>query len=151
MKSKWFILLLFGSVQFAQEIIGEGLYKDTLIDFLRMNYKTSTTLGYDLARDIMYGNIDNYNGVVYGIYTNFSVSNIPEDDPRPLVHAGGLNCEHVWPQSMYEDNGDEESLMKCDLHHLRPCKRGFRPCHIIFSSTHSLSRIHQHTSFHQEK
>jgi len=121
MLSKWIILILLGSLPFGQDFIGDGLYEEGLIDFLRENYKTSSTLSYGSARDVMYGNIDNYDGTVYGIYTNFSVSNVPVDEPRPTVHAGGLNCEHVWPQSMYEDGGDN-SLMRCDLHQLRPCK-----------------------------
>jgi len=31
-----------------------------------------------------------------------------------------MNCEHVWPQSMYEVI--TTNIMKSDMHHLRPCK-----------------------------
>ena len=106
----------------SQETIGLGLYEDDLISYLRDNYKTSSTLSYNNARDKMYGLIDNQNGTVFGVYTNFSVNNVPENDPRPIVHEGGLDCEHVWPQSMYDDNDPQTSIMKTDLHHLRPCK-----------------------------
>jgi len=118
MLSKWVILFLTVSLPFGQDVIGDGLYEDDLINFLRVNYKTTSTLNYDDARDVMYGDYDNLNGVVYGVYTNFSVNNVPENDPRPTVHDGGLDCEHVWPQSMYEGNNP----MKSDLHHLRPAK-----------------------------
>jgi len=118
MLSKWVILFLTVSLPFGQDVIGDGLYEDDLINFLRVNYKTTSTLNYDDARDVMYGDYDNLNGVVYGVRTNFSVNNVPENDPRPTVHDGGLDCEHVWPQSMYEGNNP----MKSDLHHLRPAK-----------------------------
>ena len=48
------ILLLLFNLSFSQEIIGEGLYGDDLILFLRENYKTSFTLGYADARDTLY-------------------------------------------------------------------------------------------------
>ena len=31
-----------------------------------------------------------------------------------------MNCEHIWPQSMYETITNNN--MKSDMHHLRPCK-----------------------------
>ena len=58
MLSKWIILFFLGSVTFGQDVIGEGFYEDELIDFLQENYKTSTTLGYTNARDVMYLEID---------------------------------------------------------------------------------------------
>ena len=68
MLSKWIILFLLGSLPFGQDIIGEGLYEEGLIEFLKDNYKTSTTLGYTDARDVMYLEIDREdNGSVYGI------------------------------------------------------------------------------------
>ncbi|SVD56067.1 uncharacterized protein METZ01_LOCUS408921, partial [marine metagenome] len=73
MISKWIILLLLASVSLGQDIIGDGLYGDELIDFLQENYKTSTTLGYTNARDTMYLNIDRIDGQVKGVYTNYAV------------------------------------------------------------------------------
>ena len=113
-----YIIVLTTSLMFGRDTIGEGLYEDELINYLRDNYKTSYTLNYDDARDAMYSDYDNISGVVSGVYTNFSVNNVPYNDPRPTVHNGGLNCEHVWPQSMYSGT----SPMKSDLHHLRPAK-----------------------------
>ncbi|MBC8255889.1 MAG: endonuclease [Candidatus Marinimicrobia bacterium] len=115
---RYILVVLTTSLILGRDNIGDGLYEDELINYLRSNYKTSSTLSYNSARDVMYGDYDNHNGVVYGVYTNFSVNNVPENDPRPTVHDGGLNCEHVWPQSMYEGS----SPMKSDLHHLRPSK-----------------------------
>ena len=98
--------------------IGIGLCQEELIILLQEQYKTTTVLSYDDARDVLYGIIDNDNAEVYGIYTNFSVNNVPTENPRTIVHAGGINCEHIWPQSMFAG----ESPMKSDLHHLRPAK-----------------------------
>ena len=89
-----------------------------LISYLRNNYKTSTTLGYNNARDELYANVDNQNGLVKGIYTNYSVSLPNGVDPSSYLYDNGMNCEHVWPQSLY--SGSEP--MKSDMHHLRPCK-----------------------------
>ena len=131
MLSKWIILFLIGSLPLGQDIIGEGLYEVELINFLQENYKTSSTLGYTDARDVMYLEIDREDdGSVYGIYTNYSVF-LPESgvDPSTHLYENGINCEHIWPRSMYE--GEEPT--KSDMHALRPCKdnvnsaRGYKP------------------------
>ena len=119
MLSKWIILFLLGSLPFGQDFIGEGLYEDVLIDFLQENYKTSTTLGYTDARDTMYLRIDRIDGQVKGVYTNYAVD-LPATgvDPSTHLYENGINCEHVWPRSMYEG----EEPLKSDMHALRPCK-----------------------------
>ena len=119
MLSKWIILFFLGSLPFGQDVIGDGLYEEELINFLRANYKTSTTLGYTAARDTMYLRIDRIDGQVKGIYTNYAVD-LPDTgvDPSTHLYENGMNCEHVWPQSLYE--GDEP--IKSDMHALRPCK-----------------------------
>ena len=119
MLSKWIILFLIWSLPFGQDVIGDGLYEDELIDFLQENYKTSTTLGYTNARDTLYLNIDRIDGQVKGVYTNYAVD-LPATgvDPSTHLYENGINCEHVWPQSLYE--GGEP--IRSDMHALRPCK-----------------------------
>jgi hypothetical protein len=119
MLSKWIILFLIGSLPFGQDVIGDGLYEEELINFLRANYKTSTTLGYNNGRDTMYLRIDRIDGQVKGVYTNYAVD-LPDTgvDPSTYLYENGIDCEHVWPQSMYEGSNP----MKSDLHHLRPSK-----------------------------
>jgi len=111
-------IILFYSIALSQEAIGGNLYLNNLIQFLQNNYTTPSVQSYNNARDILYGNIDNQNGSVSCIYTNFTVNNVPSNSPRPTVHAGGIDCEHVWPQSLGAGSG----LPKSDMHHLRPCK-----------------------------
>jgi len=116
-KNLLYILLFISSI-LCQEPIGEGLYSQNLINFLQQNYTTNNVLSYDNARDILYGHIYNNEGEVSCIYTEFAVTNVPINDPRPTVTAGGIDCEHIWPQSMYSGTFP----MKSDMHHLKPCK-----------------------------
>ncbi|MBT4927612.1 hypothetical protein HON17_05285, partial [bacterium] len=83
------------------------------------NYKTSSTLGYNQARDKMYSVIDlEDNNTLKGIYTNYTITINPSQDPRPQTNALNMNCEHSWPQSM----GAGSEPQKSDLHHLYPCR-----------------------------
>ena len=129
-------VILFYSLSFSQDTIGENLYLNNLIEFIQDNYTTTDVLSYNGARDVLYGYIDNNNGSVSCIYTNYTVNNIPTNDPRPVVYNGGIDCEHVWPQSLYSGT----SPMKSDLHHLRPAKsninssRGNKPYNEIADS-----------------
>jgi len=138
MKSKT-IIILFILQSFAfNQTIGEGLYLNDLINYLNANYKPSNVLSYNSARDVLYGDIEAQlnNGEVFGIYTNYSV-NLPNSvDPSSYLYDNGMDCEHLWPQSMYEGT----SPMKSDMHHLRPCKsnvnssRGNKPFNEINDS-----------------
>ena len=66
-------ILLFKCI-FSQEIIGEGLSGQPLINYLESNYKTSSTLGYDHARDTLYLRIERDNGEIKGVYSNYTTS-----------------------------------------------------------------------------
>ena len=111
------LLLMIVSIN-AQTYIAPGIFGDSLLSIVRSEYTTSTTLGYNTARDTLYAVIDNNNQSVSGVYSNFSVDLISGTDPSTTMYSGGINCEHVWPQSM----GASSEPMKSDLHHLFPCK-----------------------------
>jgi len=120
MKSKTIIILfIFKSIAFNQTI-GEGLYLNDLIEYLNTNYKPNNVLSYNTARDVLYGDIEAplNNGEVLGVYTNYAISLPNNVDPSSYLYDNGIDCEHLWPQSMYEGS----SPMKSDMHHLRPCK-----------------------------
>ena len=113
-----FISLIFEFL-ISQTIIGTGLTRVNLFDYLNTNYKTSTTLGYNQARDVMYSIIDlEDDNTLKGIYTNYTITIDPNQDPRPQTNAQNMNCEHSWPQSM----GAGSEPQKSDLHHLYPCR-----------------------------
>ena len=118
--NKYFIyILIFFTPLFSQEVIGEGLNGEDLINYLQNNYTTNSVLSYNNARDILYSEIDKQpNDNVYCIYTNYSTYLPTNVDPSTHLYENGMDCEHVWPQSMYEGG----SPMKSDMHHLRPCK-----------------------------
>ncbi len=99
------------------ETIFPGVYGDSLLARLVTNYKTSTTLGYNGARDKMYGIIDNHNDTVTCVYGGYRAF-IPYNDPNPRTWANnaGINCEHTYPQSLF----GESAMPKSDLHHLYP-------------------------------
>jgi len=130
---KLFTSILFFGVIFSQTYIQPGIYGNDLSEFILSEYKTSSTLGYNTARDTMYLIIDSNNGAVSCIYTDFTVDLILGTDPSVTMYEGGINCEHSWPQSM----GASSEPMKSDLHHLFPCKdnvnssRGNNPYGII--------------------
>ena len=103
----------------AQTIIGEGLTGQPLLIHVVNNYKTSTTLGYTDARDILYGTIDLKDGnQLSGVYTGYTITLDPLLDPSTDAYNQGINCEHTWPQSMGAGNEPQKS----DMHHLFPCK-----------------------------
>ncbi len=69
-------------------------------------------LGYTIARDRMYGNIDSNNGLdsVECIYTGRKA----KFNTRATATSNNFNCEHTWPQSKF----NEADPMVSDIHHL---------------------------------
>lgn len=89
-----------------------------LIDALVEEYKTKTVLSYDAAREEMYGNIDNVDGFVEGIYTGYKGAIDPNGgNPRLQAVDVNINAEHSWPQSKGATPG---SIGHSDMHHLYP-------------------------------
>jgi len=70
------------------------------------------SVGYDGAKEEMFGNIDNdENGDIHCVYTTLVVhSSYPANDV--------MNCEHTWPQSKF--GSDNVYFKKSDLNHLFP-------------------------------
>ncbi|MFT5766078.1 MAG: hypothetical protein ACI8X3_003516, partial [Saprospiraceae bacterium] len=112
------ILVLITSFSFAQEIIEPCKFGQPLITALQVTYTPDNPLGYGPARDILYSEIDNNGLELSGIYTNFTVTLDPNADPSVSAFDGGINAEHVYPQSL--GAGDEP--MRSDLHNIFPSK-----------------------------
>lgn len=119
MKNKLIYILLI-SFLLTQDEIGGNLNTSELISYLNNNYKTNTVLSYNNARDVLYSQIDKnlFNNQVKCIYTNYYTILPNNVDPSTYLYENGMNCEHLWPQSL----GAGNSPMKSDMHHLRPCK-----------------------------
>ncbi len=119
MKNKILYFTIFFNISYSQQIIGDGLSGQPLLDYIVNNYKTSTTLGYNNARDILYSVIDLKDGDQLScVYSGYTITLDTELDPSTNAYNQGINCEHTWPQSM----GASEEPQKSDLHHLFPCK-----------------------------
>ncbi|ACB53280.1 unknown [Crocosphaera subtropica ATCC 51142] len=102
----------------SSESIFPDLSGEALRSRLATEYRVKTSLGYDNARDFMYSELDNENGMVRGIYSDFTVEVNPNSS-RPRSDAyqkgKGINAEHSWPQSK-----GATGVAKSDIHHLFP-------------------------------
>ncbi|MGK7880333.1 MAG: endonuclease [Crocosphaera sp.] len=102
----------------SSETIFPNLTGEALRSSLAGEYRVETSLGYDKARDFMYSELDNDNGVVTGIYSSFTVPVNPNSStPRSDAYQGGkgINAEHTWPQGR-----GATGVAKSDIHHLFP-------------------------------
>lgn len=89
----------------------EGLSDAALEQRIRA-LRQHSGLGYDRAREAMYGSIDNEQGVITCVYTGQTISQSFGNGSTP----SGYSAEHTWPQSL----GAEFEPAKSDLHHLYP-------------------------------
>lgn len=121
----FFVLILFYRVTlYAQSCPTQGteifpeLSGQELIDTLVAEYKSTTVLSYDGAREQLYGSIDNRDGIVEGIYTGYRAAIDPNgENPRLQALDVGINAEHSWPQSK---GAVEGTNAHSDMHHLYP-------------------------------
>ncbi len=111
-----FNVVSMGSV--PQIVIEPTLNSVGLRSALVTQYRPSSVLSYNGARDQMYANIYNVNNKLRCVYTGFEITlNRSSTTPRSDANAGGINCEHTWPQSLGA-TGQAQS----DMHHLFPTR-----------------------------
>lgn len=115
-----FLLLLLAVSATAQQSILPGWGGAPLQEEIRQLYTPDQTLGYSTARDTLYANIDAVDNVLEGVYTGFTVTLVPGQDPTESAfqNGTGINTEHVYPQS--KGAGDEPQ--RSDMHNLFPTK-----------------------------
>lgn len=130
------------------DLVGNGRYTDTYYDatFNKTNQDLKDALksiisanyvnfGYNGARDKMYGEIDNVNGKVTCVYTG----RVATFNTRSGATSQNFNCEHTWPQSLFNQNEPE----RADMHHLFSTdetangKRGNYPFGIVTNASWS--------------
>jgi endonuclease I len=94
----------------------EGQQGQALLRSLAGIVSRHKELGYDLARDVMFADVDDLDNdnVVECDYTDRSLNNVTN---RQTAYRGGsgFNAEHTWPQSK-----GAVGVAKSDLHHLFP-------------------------------
>ena len=89
-----------------------------LLKAVAREYTPEQTLGYRRGRDILYTKIDNHDGILKGIYTDYAIKLDPNSsEPRRLAYQQDINAEHIYPQSKGA-NGSAKS----DLHSLFPSR-----------------------------
>ena len=95
--------------KFTQNLVGEDL-KAAIVSYLQGH----TAVTYNQARNIIFTDIDNRNGVVQCVYTGETIqtTTLPSDKI--------FNTEHTWAQS----KGATNEPQKSDLFHLYPTKSG---------------------------
>ena len=102
-----------GEPSIAPELAGGAL-----LDALREAYAPDRTLGYGLARDVLFGWTQDQRGALTCLYTGWTVS--VSGDPSASAYEQGVNTEHVWPQS----RGARAEPLRSDMHHLFPAREG---------------------------
>lgn len=91
-----------------------------LLEQLNVIYSPLKSVGYRKARDLLYSQIDNKDGIVEGIYSGYRVPiSQTSSQPRQDATDGGINAEHVWPRSQ----GAKSNPAKSDMHHLFPARK----------------------------
>lgn len=96
--------------------VAQGLQGQALRQALAGIVTKHKDLGYDRARDLMFGEVDDLDedDVVECDYTDRRLEGVSD---RISAYQGGkgFNAEHTWPQSK-----GAEGIAKSDLHHLFP-------------------------------
>lgn len=87
----------------------EGLDDEALKRQLLALVNNHVSVGYQRAQDLIFGDIDNHDGMVECVYTGRKLKTAGEPP------ATDMNVEHTWPQSK-----GAVGIAKSDLHHLFP-------------------------------
>ncbi len=104
--------LLLTSLALAQSAPPDNLTGQQLRNWLKTNWYDGLhrTLGYDGARQQMFGYVDAVAGKVACVYTGYTVNS------GFTTTLGNVNTEHTIPQSFF----NEKNPMRSDIHHLFP-------------------------------
>ncbi len=89
-----------------------------LLDSLVANYKTSSVLSYDDARDTLFARIYAINDSLRAVYTGYTIYLDPVQDPTQYAYSQGIDTEHTYPK-----NKGATGQALSDMHHLYPTRR----------------------------
>ena len=102
----------------AQTTLYPDLDGTELAEQLRDDFGAPPTYEYDVARDTLYGTVFNDGGVVEAFYTGYTAPLLDGQSPRASMVEGGINAEHLWPQSL----GAGELPARSNMHILVPAR-----------------------------
>ena len=102
----------------AQTTLYPGLDGTDLAEQLRQDFGDPPTFTYGVARDTLYGQVHNTGGEVAAFYTGFTAPLLDGESPRASMATGGINAEHLWPQSL----GAGELPARSNMHILVPAR-----------------------------
>ncbi len=117
-------LLVFNTIygQYNFTAVLSNLEGQDLLEALEQDFKPSSVLPYDIARDTMFRNVYGVNNSLSCVYTGHQVPMPLGQDPTQVVFmggaSGGINTEHSWPRSYGAESGNPKS----DMHHLFPTR-----------------------------
>lgn len=104
----------------AQTDLFPGITGNALLDSLAKYYAVQRPFTYDVARDTLFGRVENIDGQLFCIYTRHVVPMPSDQDPTIAAYqnGAGMNTEHTWPQNF----GTEFGTARSDMHHLYPTR-----------------------------
>lgn len=96
----------------------DDLSGETLAAQLEECFTPCTVYSYSLARRYLYSEVDVVNGQVNTIYSKETRTVNPQGTQsyNQAALSEGINCEHIYPQSM----GAEEEPARADMYHIYP-------------------------------
>ena len=102
----------------AQTTLYPDLDGTELAEQLRDDFGAPPTYEYDVARDSLYGRVFNNGGEVEAFYSGYTAPLLDGQSPRASMVEGGINAEHLWPQSL----GAGELPARSNMHILVPAR-----------------------------
>lgn len=100
-----------------QQVLYPGLTGTALRDAVRADYAPSQTLGYNVARDVLFQWEQDTYGRLRGVYTGMEIVLASGADPSSDAFSKGINTEHTVPRSM-----GSTGMAESDMHHLYPTR-----------------------------
>ncbi|MEE9438579.1 MAG: endonuclease [Saprospiraceae bacterium] len=107
------------NAQFDHESVFNDLEGENLRSALVNTYKTNSVLSYSQARDTFFSKIDAIDNKLECVYTGYTITLDPSQDPTVFAFGLGINTEHTYPRSK---GALENTLAYSDMHHLFPTR-----------------------------
>lgn len=103
-----------------QQTLFPELADDELLEAIQTEFTPAIVQTYAVARDSLFGRIDQVNDTLRCVYTGYKIFLDPTQDPTQaaFMNGSGLNTEHTYPQA----KGASQVPARADMHHLFPTR-----------------------------